>query len=190
MTGKRLDVALAAAFGLLTVAFVVLASSSDAFFSWVWARHHNVLSWYIRPLFLVPFCFFAFRRSWAGIAGTLFALATSMAWFPPPGAVDGQVTQFLEMERSYLHGRWDAAKVMMSLLVPVTFTALGAACWRRNLRLGMAVLVAMALGKMLWSVAFGGESGRAVFAPALLGLLLCLGAVWVGFRWLQRRRDG
>ena len=52
--------------------------------SWAWARHHNVLSWYIRPVFFLPFCFFAYRRSWAGILATLVALATSMAWFPAP----------------------------------------------------------------------------------------------------------
>ena len=46
--------------------------------AWAWARHHNILSWYIRPLFLLPFCFFAYRRSLLGIAVTLVALAT--AW--------------------------------------------------------------------------------------------------------------
>jgi hypothetical protein len=30
--------------------------------TWAWARHHNILSWYIRPLFLLPFCLFAYRR--------------------------------------------------------------------------------------------------------------------------------
>ena len=52
--------------------------------AWAWARHHNILSWYIRPLFLLPFCFFAYRRSLLGITLTLVALATSMAWFPAP----------------------------------------------------------------------------------------------------------
>jgi hypothetical protein len=54
----------------------------DAFLSWAWARHHNVLSWYVRPLFLLPFCYFAYRRSVKGIALTLLALATSMFWSP------------------------------------------------------------------------------------------------------------
>jgi hypothetical protein len=35
----------------------------EGFLSWAWARHHNVLSWYIRPLFLLPFCYFAVEFS-------------------------------------------------------------------------------------------------------------------------------
>lgn len=184
---NRLDLGLAGLFALLTAGFVTLAATSDTFFAGVWARHHNVLSWYIRPLFLVPFCFFALRRSWAGVVGTLFALTTSMAWFPPPEVAGAQVVKFLAMEKDYLHGTWDGPKVLMSLLVPITFVALGAAFWRRNLWFGLFVLVAMAGGKLVWSVAFGGESGKAIFAPALLGLVACVGVVWAGFRRLQRQ---
>jgi len=36
------------------------------FVGWAWERHHNPLSWWIRPLFLIPFAFFAYRRSWVG----------------------------------------------------------------------------------------------------------------------------
>ena len=48
------------------------------FLSWVWARHHNELSWYVRPLFLLPFCFFAYRRSAWGIVVTLLVFPTSL----------------------------------------------------------------------------------------------------------------
>ena len=57
--------------------------------SWAWDRHHNILSWYVRPLFLLPFCFFAWRRSWVGTIGTVVALLTSMAWFPAPAEASG-----------------------------------------------------------------------------------------------------
>ena len=33
------------------------------FLSWAWARHHNELSSYVRPPFLLPFCFFAYGHS-------------------------------------------------------------------------------------------------------------------------------
>ena len=54
------------------------------FLSWVWARHHNELSWYVRPLFLLPFCFFAYKRSLWGIVVTLLVFPTSLFWFPAP----------------------------------------------------------------------------------------------------------
>ena len=50
----------------------------NEFHSWARTRHHNPLSWYIRPLFLLPFCCFAYKRSMWGIALTLLALSTSM----------------------------------------------------------------------------------------------------------------
>lgn len=74
------------------------------FLAWAWDRHHNVLSWYIRPLFLLPFCYFAYRRSLLGISLTLFALATSMFWFPKPEQPDSKVLEFLEMEKAHLTG--------------------------------------------------------------------------------------
>jgi hypothetical protein len=51
------------------------------FLSWLWARHHNQLSWYIRPLFLLPFCYFAYRRSVWGIVVILLVFPTSLFWF-------------------------------------------------------------------------------------------------------------
>lgn len=184
---KRLDLTLATVFGLLSVLFVLLAATNQTFYDWIWARHHNVLSWYIRPLFLIPFCYFAYKRSLAGILGTVFALATSMAWFSAPAGVSESVNQFLEMERQYLFSDWGAAKILMSLLVPASFTLLGAAFWKRSLWFGISVLVFIAVAKMIWSVSFGGESGKSIFAPALIGLGLCIGLVYVGFRKLHAK---
>ena len=62
------------------------ANRRQALAAWAWARHHNVLSWYVRPLFLLPLAWSAHRRSPAGTAVTLVGLVTSMAWSRhPPG---------------------------------------------------------------------------------------------------------
>ncbi|HOA14541.1 MAG TPA: hypothetical protein PLB35_05305 [Myxococcota bacterium] len=185
-TSKRLDLGLAVGFVVLTIAFVVAAFVSDAFMQWVFARHHNVASWYIRPLFLIPLCFFAYRRSWAGVFGTLFAVLTSMFWFPAPAVIDPQVATFLKMEQEYLTGDWGAWKILLTSLVPVSLAGLVFAFWKRSLWLGIGVIVFIAAAKMLWSVAFGGESGRTVLAPAIIALVVCVAAVWLGFRRLHR----
>lgn len=70
------------------------------FLAWAWDRHHNILSWYTRPLFLLPFCYFAYKRSLAGISLTLFALVTSMFRFPAPEQPDPVVLGFLTMEKA------------------------------------------------------------------------------------------
>ncbi len=59
--------------------------------SLAWERHHNVLSWYVRPLFILPLAHFSYRRSLSGIALTLVALWTSVFWFPAPARVDPRV---------------------------------------------------------------------------------------------------
>ena len=89
-TIRRTDVILSVgtlALVLLAVAVMAATGTLDEFGAWAWERHHNVLSWYIRPLFLLPFCYFAYRRSLFGITITLVALATSMFWFPAPEIV-------------------------------------------------------------------------------------------------------
>ena len=140
--------------------------------SWAWARHHNVLSWYVRPLFFLPFCWFAWRRSGTGMIVTLLALATSMAWFPAPAHPDPAVVRFLQVERDYLLGDWTAAKVAMSLTVPLTFGALAAALWRRSLGWALVVVNAACLFKIGWSYRYdeSGVGADAFVVPALLGL--------------------
>ena len=158
------------------------------FLNWAWARHHNILSWYIRPLFLVPFIYFAYRRSWKGMIVTVIALATSMFWFPAPAAVDPTVEQFLAAERDYLTGVWTIEKILLTLVVPVFFILLGLAFWKRSWWWGVAVINLAALGKVVWSVAEGGESGWAVLVPAVIGLFVCNLAVYLGVRYIHGKR--
>ncbi|KKO55326.1 membrane protein [Paenibacillus sp. DMB20] len=185
---KRYDKSLAIVFGVSSILFILLMAVNTGFFDWAFTRHQNQLSWYIRPLFLIPFCFFSYRRSWAGIFGTIFLLLTSMFWFPAPVAVDDQVRAFLQMEKDYLTGDWGLTKILISLLIPVSLTVLSMALWKRSLWLGISVLVFMAVAKMLWSVAFGGTSGKSIILPAIIGLIICIALVYVGFKKLEKRK--
>ena len=182
---KRYDKLLALVFGALTIILIVLAFTNRAFFDWAYERHQNQLSWYIRPLFLIPFCYFAYRRSWTGIMGTLFVLLTSMFWFPKPAVVNEQVKQFLEMEKEYLSGGWGMTKILISLLVPISLTVLAAAFWKRNLWFGLSVMALIAVAKMIWSIAYGGEAGRSVLLPAVVGLVVCTGLIYLGYKRLH-----
>ena len=64
--------------------------------------HHNILSWYIRPLFIIPMVIFAYKKSYTGIFASIFALFTSMFWFPVPAKSNPQVLEFLAFEMDYL----------------------------------------------------------------------------------------
>src|SRR3712207_4368585 len=146
----------------------------EEFLSWAWARHHNVLSWYIRPLFLLPFCYFAYRRSITGIVITLIALATSMFWFPAPENPSPAVIKMLAAEEEYLTGEWTLAKILMALLIPISFTALALAFWKRSLLYGLAVINAMVLFKVTWTFVVSDEAGALAHLPAaVLGLAIC-----------------
>ena len=158
------------------------------FLAWAWARHHNIMSWYIRPLFVIPFVYFAYKRSWKGLVLTVVALFTSMFWFPAPPVLDPAVEQFLQMEKDYILGQWDVAKVLWTLTVPAFFFLLALAFWNRSWWWGLAVINLAALGKIFWSVLAGGEAGLATLGPALIGMLVCDAAVLLGIRFIHNKQ--
>jgi hypothetical protein len=174
---KRTDVILSVgtlALALFAVVVIAATGTTDEFIAWAWARHHNVLSWYIRPLFLLPFCYFAYKRSLWGIVLTVVALATSMFWFPAPQHSSPAVNEMLASEREYLTANWTLWKVVIALLVPLGFAALALAFWRRSLAWGLAVINAMVLFKIGWTFLFSTEAGAMSHLPAaVLGLVLC-----------------
>jgi hypothetical protein len=158
------------------------------FLSWVWARHHNELSWYVRPLFLLPFCYFAYRRSVLGIVVTLLVFPTSLFWFPAPEDPSSRVEGYLAWERQFLTEGSVVARVALVLLVIGFFVALAAAFWKRSWLWGLAVLNAGTLLKVIWRVAFGGAVGWASLAPSLFTLAVTDAAILLAARWLERRR--
>jgi hypothetical protein len=188
-TPKRTDVILSVAtlaLALVVLGIIAATSSTGEFVAWAWSRHHNVLSWYVRPLFILPFCFFAYRRSLFGIVLTLLALATSMFWFPAPEHTSPAVNEMLKAEEAYLTANWTFWKVLIALLVPLTFAALGLAFWKRSLVWGLAVVNAAILFKIAWTFLFSTQAGALSHLPAaVLGLAVCDALI---LYVMQRRR--
>ena len=188
---KRTDVFLSAGtLGIALVAVVVVAATGNTgeFVAWAWERHHNVLSWYVRPLFLLPFCYFAYRRSLLGMTLTLIALATSIFWFPAPAESSTAVNEMLGAETEYLTANWTLWKVLIALLVPATFAALGLAFWKRSLVYGLAVINAAILFKIAWTFLFGTEAGAMSHLPAaVVGIVVCDALILYVMRRLRAR---
>lgn len=185
---SKYDKSTALIFGLLTIAFIVTAMASETFLSWGFERHQNQMSWFIRPVFLIPFCFFAYKRSWTGISVTIFCLFTSMFWFAKPETINEQVKMFLQFEKDWLNAQWDYKKWLLVLTVPVSFLVLGLAFWKRSLLMGLGVVVLMATGKIIWSIYNAGEAGKSILIPAIIGLILCIILIYYGFRRLEKNQ--
>lgn len=185
---KKFDKQIAIAFGIMTALFLVLLQTNASFMEWTFERHHNQMSWFIRPLFLIPFCYFAYKHSWAGISFTTFCLFTSMFWFNPPETVPDNVQSFLEFEKAWLDQPWNFNKVLLLLTVPLSFLFLGLAFWKRSLWMGLSVVILMAVGKITWSILNAGESGKSILIPAIIGLLVCIGLIFLVFKQLEKSK--
>ena len=72
-----------------------------------------------------------------------------MFWFPKPEIVSENVIDFLKFEKKYLYGKWNLSKQLLTLTIPISFTALGLAFWKRSVIMGISVVVLMATGKIV-----------------------------------------
>ena len=190
-TIRRTDVILSVGIVVLVLLAVVGMAATgtlDEFGAWAWERHHNVLSWYIRPLFFLPFCYFAYKRSLFGMVLTLVALATSMSWFPAPETTSPAVVEMLAAEKAYFAADWTLGKVLLALIVPISFAALGLAFWKRSLVWGLAVINGAVLIKTGWTFVVSTEAGAMSHLPAAVLGLAVLNAVILYVRHRMRKR--
>lgn len=167
--------------------FLVALFTSAPFFEWAFARHQNVLSWIARPLLLLPFIFFAWRRSLNGILISILALLTSMIWFPAPAEPDPQVAAFLAMEKTRIRAGLDLKNLLGLAAILLYGGALAAAFWRRSLLLGGVVVASGALAKALWGLAEGGDSGT-VLLPFAFGSAILIISILVCIGWQRRQQ--
>jgi hypothetical protein len=159
------------------------------FLNWAWQRHHNPLSWYIRPLFVLPFCYFAYKKSVWGVVLTIVGVLSSMFWFPAPAAGDARAAEFLAVERTYITGNWTFAKCAMTALVPVWFFVLALSFWKRSWLAGFLVINIGALLKVIWSFYFAGSSAWSIIPAVTIGAAVING-VMLFFYWRVGRRQG
>jgi len=176
---KNLERSITIVFSIATVFFILAMSLNEGFFNWTFARHHNVMSWYIRPVILIPFIYFSYKKQPVGISATIFLLLTSMFWFPEPALADPAVSEFLAMEKEYLTSGWSMVKVFFAFIVVFSMAGLSYALWQRNKKAGIVILVLIAAGKVAWSVAEGGSSGASIILPAAIGLAVCTAFVYL-----------
>ena len=104
---------------------------------------------------------------------------TSMFWFNKPEIVSDEVKTFLEFEKEWLYGTWDIKKILLIITVPFSFAFLAVAFWKRNLIFGLLVLILIATGKITWSILNAGKSGETVIIPAIIGLILYIGLIFL-----------
>ena len=158
------------------------------FLNWAWARHHNPLSWYIRPLFILPFCYFAYKRSVRGMVWTIVAVTSSTFWFPAPAVPDPTAATFLEAERRWITGSVTLAQVVLTALIPVWFIAL-ATTLRRRLWAGAALVITAGTAlKVAWSFYVGGASAWIIVPPVALGNAVVAGVLFYAY-WRTRHRS-
>ncbi len=183
----KTDKTIAAIEAIAIVALLIVFFTNQAFFGWAFARHQNTASWIMRPVLMLPFCYFAWKRSLAGIMASILAILTSMFWFPAPAVPRDDVLRFLAMEREILSAGWSGRNIAGAIAVILYAWALAAAFWRRSWKIGIVVAAIGALGKSLWSVISSPDAGYSILPYAIGGFVVLVVAVFAAVLLLRRR---
>lgn len=157
------------------------------FLDWAWARHHNPLSWYIRPLLILPFCYFAHTKSVRGMVLTLVAVTSSMFWFPAPATPDPRAVALLDIERQYVGGPLTLERIILTAVIPIWFVALA---WgvRRRSWLGVATVTGSGtLLKIAWLFREAGSNAWLIIPPVALGTAVCACVLWIAHNRVRNR---
>ncbi len=82
-----------------------------------------------------------------------------------PRLLNPRIEEFLAFEKEWLTGERTLAKVLARSLVAVILAALAPAFWGRCFWWGIAIINAIALGKVSCGVASGGDTGWTTLLP-------------------------
>ena len=176
-------------FASLSILLWVLLMTNVGFANWYFSRHANVLSWLIRPVFMIGFCYFALKRNATLAAAMIFLTLLSSVFFPTPDVVNPTVEEFLAKEKEWILGPLSVMKLTeLGALIAGIFL-LGYAFWRRSLKWGIILLFIIIFLKILWSVIYGGESAiTLVYVAVFTGIVTM---IWIIFyRMRSQKKEG
>ena len=176
---RKFDIAIGILFGITTIILIYLFFSNNIFFMWAFQRHRNILSWYIRPLFIIPIIWSAYKKRFSGISISIFGLFTSMFWFPKPNITNPEIVKFLNFEANYLKSGWTMDKIALFFTVIIFFIFIIVSTWTKNWKLLLLILIATAILKIFNSYLLTGNSALSMLKPAVAGLIICMIAVFV-----------
>lgn len=142
------------------------------FMDWVWERHHNEWSWYIRPLILIAFCMAAWHRRFVWTVLLAIFFPVSAAIFPAPLAPKEFVVEFLAAERALLESMTTLQLLIFVGLVVIFLSVLATAFWRRSLMWGLLVANLGGAIKLIFSILVWGETGLTALVPTLVTALV------------------
>ncbi len=140
---------------------------------WIWNRHQNQFSWYSRPLFIIPACYYAYKQKIGFIIGIMTLLLTSLFWFAPPVEVSETISGYLDWERQlFFNPNNRQPLLILSITVFLFLFLLFYAFWNRSFWIGLLVLNIGNLLKIVVSVFFGGDAGTAAIVPTLSSMII------------------
>lgn len=157
---------------------------------WIWERHQNQFSWYSRPLFIIPACYYAFRQNLWLCAGFMLLMLCSLFWFEAPESVSGHVVNYLEWEKQLFFANESVLPLLFLLVGVIAFLfVLFYAFWQRNPWMGLLVINTGTLLKIAVSIVFGKEAGLAAIVPSVSSLVVINLVAYVVWRRFAGRQS-
>ena len=140
---------------------------------WIWNRHQNQFSWYSRPLFIIPACYYAYRQKLGFVIGIMVLLGSSLFWFAPPAEVSETISGYLDWERQmFFNANNRIPLIVLSVSVLIFLLLLFYSFWQKSFWMGLLVLNIGNLLKIGVSVFFGEDAGMASIVPTLSSILI------------------
>lgn len=156
----------------LVILLQTIASGTDVG-TWIWNRHQHQFSWYSRPLFLIPACYYAYRQKIWHVIGFMLLLATSLFWFPAPAQVPESISNYLEWEKQLFFTNESLIPLILLIVAVILFLfGLFYSFWKRNPWYGLLLINLGTIIKIIVSVGLGKEMGMAAIVPSLSSLVI------------------